>query len=108
MAAAQAHALTLFDGLMKDDKCTKCHDVNYQGAGFYPNITPDVATGIGSWGMEDIKTAIRDGKDKGDKTLCLTMKRYPFTDDELTDIAIFLQHLPPKSHKITAKCPVAP
>jgi len=106
IAAAQARALTLINALPMDEKCTKCHDVTYQGSGFYPNITPDVDNGIGSWTLEDIKTAIREGKDKDQEALCMTMKRYiQFTDDELTDIAVFLKHLPPKPKKISNKCP---
>jgi len=106
VAAAQAHALALINALPTDEKCTKCHDVTYQGSGFYPNITPDVDNGIGSWTLEDIKTAIREGKDKDQEALCMTMKRYiQFTDDELTDIAVFLKHLPPKPKKISNKCP---
>jgi len=105
VAAAQARALELINSLSNARKCTTCHDVSYQGSGFFPNITPHVDNGIGSWDDEDIKVAIRDGKDKDGVTLCATMERYPFTDDQLTDLAIFLKHLPPKDKKITAKCP---
>ena len=108
VVAAQERALTLIKSLPANKTCTKCHDVKYQGNGFYPNITPDVATGIGSWNEEQIKTAIRDGKDKDQQTLCATMERYPFNDDQLSDIAIFLKHLPPVNKKITAKCPGSP
>ncbi|MEI9939149.1 MAG: cytochrome c [Pseudomonadota bacterium] len=107
VTAAQTHALALIAALPEVDRCTACHDVTFQGAGFYPNITPDPTNGIGTWDISDIKTAIRDGKDKDGETLCTAMKRYTqFTDDELTDIAIFLQHLPAKTKKITAKCPL--
>jgi hypothetical protein len=105
VAAAQARALALISGLSNARKCTTCHDVSYQGAGFFPNITPDVTTGIGSWDEEDIKIAIRDGKDKDGVTLCATMERYAFTDEQLSDLAIFLKHLPPISKKISGKCP---
>lgn len=105
LTAAQARALTLINGLSSTRKCTSCHDVTYQGSGFYPNITPDVATGIGSWGAEDIKAAIRDGKDKDGKTLCATMERYAFSEAELADLVTYLQHLTPVTKKISGKCP---
>ena len=108
VVAAQARALALIKSLPANKTCTRCHDAKYQGIGFYPNITPDVATGIGSWNEEQINTAIRDGKDKDQQTLCATMERYPFNDDQLSDIAIFLKHLPPVNKKITAKCPGSP
>lgn len=105
VTAAQARALALINGLSSTRKCTSCHDVTYQGSGFYPNITPDVTTGIGSWDADDIKAAIRDGKDKDGKTLCATMERYAFSDAQLADLVIYLQHLTPVSKKITGKCP---
>jgi len=95
VAAAQARAVTLINGLEMTRKCTSCHDVTYQGSGFYPNITPDAETGIGSWSEEDIKVAIRDGKDIEGKTLCATMERYAFTEPQLSDLAIYLKHLTP-------------
>jgi hypothetical protein len=104
VVAAQARAKTLIASLGKERTCPYCHDVSYSGGGFYRNITPDVATGIGSWTADEIKTAIHDGKDKDGKTLCKTMERYTFTDDQLTDIVVFLQHLKPITKKTTATC----
>ena len=103
--AAQARAVALIEGLGSLRKCTACHDPSYKGAGFYPNITPDVETGIGSWTDDEIKAAISDGKDKDGKTLCATMERYTFTDAQVSDIVVFLKHLPAVSKTITAKCP---
>lgn len=105
VAAAQARATALIAGLGDTRKCTACHDVTYKGAGFYPNITPDAETGIGSWDDDAIKAAIRDGKDKDGKTLCATMERYTFTDGQLSDIVVLLKHLTPIHNKISAKCP---
>lgn len=104
VVAAQGRATALIASLGKERTCTYCHDVSYSGGGFYRNITPDVATGIGSWTADEIKAAIRDGKDKDGKTLCKTMERFPFTDDEVSDIVVFLQHLKPISKKTTATC----
>jgi len=108
VAAAQARAIALINGLEMTRRCTSCHDVSYQGSGFYPNITPDIDTGIGSWSAEEIKAAIHDGKDNDGKTLCATMERYPFNDAQLADLATYLQHLPPIKKKISAKCPSLP
>ena len=104
VAAAQARAVTLINGLGKLRKCTACHDVDYKGSGFFPNITPDVETGIGSWADEDIKVAIREGKDKDGETLCATMERYTFTDDQVADLVVYLRHLKPIAKAITKKC----
>ena len=105
VAAAQARAVTLIQSLAITRRCTTCHDVNYQGNGFYPNITPDLETGIGAWEEEDIKRAISEGKDNEGKTLCATMERYAFSEEELSDLAIYLKHLAPKKNKISVKCP---
>jgi hypothetical protein len=105
LAAAQARAIALIDGLSTIRKCTTCHQTDFGGSGFYANITPDATTGIGSWDEDDIKVAIRDGKDKDGNALCLTMERYPFSDAELSDMAIYLKHLEPVKRKISAKCP---
>ena len=105
LADAQARAEALIDGLEEIRRCTTCHDVSYKGSGFYPNITPDIDTGIGSWSEEEIKAAIRDGKDKDGNALCKTMERYPFTDAQLSDLAVYLKHLKPVTKKITVKCP---
>jgi len=105
ITAAQARAVALISDLSPPRRCTTCHDVTYRGSGFFPNITPDVATGIGSWDEDDIKVAIRDGKDKDGNTLCATMERYSFTEAQLSDLAVYLKHLAPVSKKITAKCP---
>jgi len=105
LAAAQARAIALIDGLSTVRKCTTCHQTDFGGSGFFANVTPDATTGIGSWDENDIKVAIRDGKDKDGKELCLTMERYPFSDAELSDLAIYLKHLAPVKRKISAKCP---
>lgn len=106
VAAAQARALALIAAIPKDtERCTTCHQDNFAGAGFFANITPDVETGIGSWSEDEIKIAIRDGKDKDGAALCATMIRYTFTEAQLSDLAVFLKHLPAVKKKISQKCP---
>jgi cytochrome c553 len=104
--AAQKRAIALINGLSTVRKCTTCHQIGFEGAGFFANITPDVETGIGSWSEDDIKVAIRDGKDKDGNALCATMERYAsFSEEQLSDLAIYLKHLTPVKKKITGKCP---
>lgn len=106
LEAAQARAVALINAIPADSqKCFTCHQKDYSGLGFYPNISPDIETGIGSWTDEEIKTAIRDGKDNEGKTLCATMTRYDFTDAQLSDLVIYLKHLAPVKKKISVKCP---
>jgi mono/diheme cytochrome c family protein len=64
-----------------------------------PNITPDTDTGIGSWSVEQIKTAIRTGVDDEMEQLCETMKRFSdMSDAEASDIAAYLKSLTPVKH----------
>ena len=105
LVAAKARAVALIVGLGEKRACSNCHDETYQGSGFYPNLTPDIETGIGSWTDDEIKAAIREGKSNDGKTLCATMERYTFSDSELSDIVTYLKHLTPIKKKISGKCP---
>ena len=71
----------------------------------FPNITPDAETGIGSWTDEQIVSALRDGKDRDGSTLCITMQRYSFSDEQAADLVAFLRGLPGVSNAITSECP---
>ncbi|MET0793832.1 MAG: c-type cytochrome [Polyangiaceae bacterium] len=103
--AAIQRAKDLIAGLSSVRACPTCHQADYGGIGFWANISPDVATGIGGWTDQQIKNAIHLGKDDEDKVLCNTMERYPFTDSQLDDLVKFLRSLAPVSREITAKCP---
>jgi len=87
------------------NQCVTCHQANFAGFTVFPNITPDVATGIGSWTDEQIVAAIRDGKDTDGKNLCSSMARYPLTEEQAGDIVAFLRGLPAVSNRITSECP---
>jgi Cytochrome c len=91
--------------LAKDKLCTTCHQADFGGIGIWPNITPDMATGIGSWTDEQIGAAIRDGEDPEGGALCSQMMKYPFTDPELADLVEYLRGIPAVSRNITAACP---
>jgi mono/diheme cytochrome c family protein len=63
-----------------------------------PNITPDRATGIGSWTDAEIEQAIRHGVAKGGRPLFSMMPYSNFrvlTDDDVKSIIVYLRTLPP-------------
>ncbi len=72
------------------------------------NLTPDQATGIGSWTEEQIVTAIRAGR-RPDGSPLLPPMPWPdfahFTDDDAHAIAAFLKSIPPVSHKAPDRIP---
>ncbi len=96
--------LDLTNSLSPSRRCTFCHQSNYAGSGFWANITPDPDFGIGTWTKQEIATAITMGKDADGKTLCNTMERYEFTNDEALKIATFLKSVTPNKKNITAVC----
>jgi len=65
------------------------------------NITPDVATGIGSWSVDDIVSALKSNTDKTtQKVLCNSHPGGPerlggMAEADLRDIATYLHTLPP-------------
>jgi hypothetical protein len=91
--------------LADDNLCVSCHQKDYAGAGFYPNITPDKTHGIGGWTDTQIKTAISEGIDDEGDALCALMQKYDFSASELDDLVAFLKSLPANPKKITASCP---
>ena len=93
------------EALAELNQCVTCHQANYAGFTVFPNITPDVETGIGSWTDEQIVAALRDGKDADGASLCSTMQRYSFTDAQAADVVAFLRGLPAVSNAITLDCP---
>jgi hypothetical protein len=72
-----------------------------------PNLTPDTATGIGSWTDDQISNAILNGIDNQGERLCPQMSHFPdMQQTELTSIIAFLRALPAVSHDTTASvCP---
>ena len=65
------------------------------------NITPDVATGIGSWSVTDIVAALKSNTEKGTgRMFCSTHPGGPellgkMTDADMTDLATYLHTIPP-------------
>jgi mono/diheme cytochrome c family protein len=72
----------------------------------YPaNITPDVATGIGSWSVGEIVAMIKSGVDKhsGQTLPVMPWPSYSnITDPDAEAIAAYLLSLPPVQHQVPA------
>ena len=69
------------------------------GTSFTRNLTPDVATGLGSWTEDIFIKAIRTGKDMGEGLDILPPMPWPgykiMTDDDLKAIFAYLKSLKP-------------
>ena len=71
-----------------------------------PNITPDEATGIGSWSTADLIWFLQMGlKPDGDDTQGLMSELIEtgysnLTEDDLEAIAVYIRSLPPIHHKV--------
>jgi hypothetical protein len=59
---------------------------DYSGAAFYPNITPDLQTGIGPWTDPEIAAALRDGLFIDGTSLCSLMERFPLSYQQTADV----------------------
>lgn len=81
------------------------------GTFYAPNITPDPATGIGSWSEADFRRALRDGIGKDGEYLYPVFPFTSFTgmtDQDIADLFAYLRSLPPvkrKSHPQEVKFP---
>ena len=105
--------------------CTDCHtpgalegkpdmsrflaggDVGFQipGLGTFvpPNLTPDKATGLGSWTRQQLVAAITRGKDPQGRELAPVMPWRSFshlTPEDADAIASYLMSLKPVDHKV--------
>jgi mono/diheme cytochrome c family protein len=104
--------------LVKNNACAGCHssakadevlsgqDSPYTGMQYGANLTPDKATGLGSWTDAQISEAIRNGVDDEGKMLCNAMPHFASTDAEVADMIAYLRSIPAVSHKVTeSSCP---
>jgi hypothetical protein len=77
------------------------------------NLTPDMATGLGTWTDDQIKNAILHGKRNDGSQLCSVMYIFgtpcnaseqsclgPLSDSDVTTIVGYLKGLPATSHKV--------
>jgi mono/diheme cytochrome c family protein len=76
-----------------------------------PNITPDVATGIGAWSDAELIAAIREGK-RRDGTMLKAVMPYPFyagmTDADVRALVAYLRSVPPVVHAVERRVPPLP
>jgi len=79
------------------------------GISYAMNLTPDKATGLGSWTPEMFMDAIRNGKHQGTGRAILPPMPWNWyrnmTDDDLKAIFAYLQSLPPISNAIPDPTP---
>jgi mono/diheme cytochrome c family protein len=71
---------------------------------YAPNLTPDNATGLGTWTLGQIADAITVGVDDQGMPLWPTMPYQRFanlTADDAASIALYLKSLPPQNHAVT-------
>ncbi|HTW52106.1 MAG TPA: cytochrome c [Stellaceae bacterium] len=100
--------------------CDNCHTDSKNGGAPYaggrvlagefgaipaPNITPDIATGIGGWSDADFIRAMRWGI-APDGTHYVPAFPFPYfarlSDDDLADLKVYLDSLKPVSHLVAA------
>ncbi len=76
-----------------------------------PNITPDRATGIGSWTDDEIARAIQEGVNKQGTPLFPIMPYMNFRhldDEDLASIIVYLRTIPAVPHKVERSKLIAP
>ncbi len=70
------------------------------GKVYAPNITPDPATGAGSWSDDGLARAIREGVRQDGRALFQLMPYRAFramSDQDLASVVVYLRSLPPVS-----------
>jgi cytochrome c553 len=76
------------------------------GVVYSRNITPDVATGIGSWSEDDIVKALRTGVRKDGTNLFLFAPHTFYknlTEDDARALAAYLKSIPPISNEVAQR-----
>lgn len=71
---------------------------------YAPNLTPDDATGLGTWSPSQISDAVTVGVDDQGSALWPIMPYQRFgnlTADDAASIALYLKSLPPQSHTVS-------
>jgi mono/diheme cytochrome c family protein len=92
----------------------EAYDIGLPGVPVSKNLTSDMETGLGSWTVSDIVTALKEGSDKQGDGICPPMPAGPMaafgnlTDEDATDIAHYIKSLPPKVNLIADVCTFPP
>ncbi len=71
-----------------------------------PNLTPDSATGAGTWPDDALARAIREGVGHDGRALALPMYWESFrnlSDEDLASVVVYLRSLPPVSNPLPAR-----
>ncbi len=96
-AAAIAAGLSIVEA----NGCQTCHGADLSGsvkepAGNYSaNLTPDQATGIGSWTLTDLTNALRESIDDQGQPLCAPMPKFAaLTDADISNLYEYLRSIP--------------
>jgi mono/diheme cytochrome c family protein len=90
-------------------QCKACHGQNLTGTAVIgaPNLTPDTATGLGSWTVSEIVNAVLNGVDDEGTALCSTMPRFAsqnMTTTQATNLAAYLKSLAPVTSTVPNSC----
>lgn len=91
--------------LADTNACKSCHQANYAGLGYFPNITPHPTAGIGAWTDKQIASAITDGVNEKGEKLCAGMTRYELNEAQVADLVAFLRGLTANAKVISPICP---
>ncbi|MDP4200873.1 MAG: diheme cytochrome c-553 [Bacteroidota bacterium] len=79
------------------------------GVSFAANLTPDSATGLGTWSQDTFMAALRIGKHKGTGRPILPPMPWPsftnLTDRDLASIYMFLRTIPPITNQVQDPIP---
>ena len=79
------------------------------GIAFAANLTPDSATGLGTWTEDDFIKTLRSGKHKGSDRMILPPMPWQFigkmSDQDLKAIYAYLRSLPPVSNQVPSPIP---
>jgi len=97
--------------------CASCHSGGagpFAGQGlprpgssaYGTNLTPDEATGLGTWSEDEIVRALRDGVDREGAPLCPTMPRFALVDGDAHAVVAYLRTLPARENEVPESvCP---
>lgn len=109
MDCGGCHTTGVFFGKPDPERYLAGSEVGFQIPGlgiFYPpNLTPDPATGLGTWSAEDIVKAVRTGERPDGRILAPAMPYGHYgklTDADAYALSAYLKSLKPVRHQVPA------